>query len=82
MWMAVSLNKLIGALIAVTGAMLILGVSSFVAKHASKYVDGVLRARKDRAADDTGDGKEPGAATSTETQAAATDEDAKLPPIG
>jgi len=43
---AVEINQLIGALIAVTGAMLILGVSSMVAKHLGKYIDDRRQAKK------------------------------------
>ena len=46
MIVAVEINQLIGVLIAVTGAMLILGVSSMVARHLGKYIDDRHQAKK------------------------------------
>lgn len=82
MWMAVSINRLVGALIAVTGAMLILGVSSFVAKHVGKYLDGVLRARKGEAPADPDGPAGAEEVMNTETQNGTEEEDGKQPPIG
>ena len=45
MLLAVEINQLLGALIAVSGAMIILGVSMTVAKHLGKHIDEKRKAK-------------------------------------
>ena len=45
MLLAVEMNQLLGALIAVSGAMVIIGVSMVVARHLGKYIDEKRKAK-------------------------------------